>query len=526
MKKIKLFKVFVFFIIGLLSLVFVTNLENNVAIGATNTDSEYVNTVTDLEKTNLLGGVSLYEQKMSSLLNGDSGKIFQEHFVQWVDLDNYDNGVKLVTWTKQNADSWNAATTKICAQDWEAHHPGWIVVAGVNGDFFQNSGTITWEPTNNFMADGDMYRADYVGGHRKVIGISDDNEIIVGDPEISGLYLQLMSSEGEVIEQFPIASYNTVPKETGINLYTKDMIESHDLTGYTVYVGKYTMCRISNGNNQTVFVKGSIQYARPGTTDEKPRQIREVTTEDGGTKQEITREFYLATKDSNYEQKLQNGTLVRCQHNYEGNWSNVTQSVGFIHQMLVDGKSQFQKSTDSFIYTDHPRTFIGFKADGTPVLMVVDGRGKTAAEKNYGVSLFEGAEIMKLAGCVNAYNLDGGGSSTLIVRNNEGGFDVVNRPSDGSERSTGNAIFLVMRDPAVESKLGNATPTTITIERKNDAYSQSVENLTVKVDGKTYLMEGNAITIEGLKENTSYDVEISYEIEGETCKSSIKAQTK
>lgn len=49
--------------------------------------------------------------------------------------------------------------------------------------------------------------------------------------------------------------------------------------------------------------------------------------------------------------------------------------------MLVDGKSQFQKSTDSFIYTDHPRTFIGFKADGTPVLMVVDGRGKTAAEK-------------------------------------------------------------------------------------------------------------------------------------------------
>ena len=53
------------------------------------------------------------------------------------------------------------------------------------------------------------------------------------------------------------------------------------------------------------FVKGSIETSRPGTVDEKPRQIREVTTEDGGTKQEITREFYLATKDSSYEQKLQ-----------------------------------------------------------------------------------------------------------------------------------------------------------------------------------------------------------------------------
>lgn len=59
---------FVFFVIGLLSLTFVTHLESNVAIGATNTDSAYVNTVTDLEKTDLLGGVSLYEQKMNSLL--------------------------------------------------------------------------------------------------------------------------------------------------------------------------------------------------------------------------------------------------------------------------------------------------------------------------------------------------------------------------------------------------------------------------------------------------------------------------
>ena len=54
MKKIKCFKVFVFFVIGLLSLTFVTHLESNVAIGATNTDSAYVNTVTELEKTDLL----------------------------------------------------------------------------------------------------------------------------------------------------------------------------------------------------------------------------------------------------------------------------------------------------------------------------------------------------------------------------------------------------------------------------------------------------------------------------------------
>ena len=103
---------------------------------------------------------------------------------------------------------------------------------------------------------------------------------------------------------------------------------------------------------------------------------------------------------------------------------------------------------------------------------------------------------------------------------------MLNTPGDGTPRSIMSGLFIVARDSAVESKLGKATPTTITIERKEDEYSQSVENLTVKVDGKTYPMTGKEITIEGLKENTSYDVEISYEIEGETCKSSIKAQTK
>ena len=50
----------------------------NVVFAETNTDSEYVNTVSELKTTDLLGSATLYEQKMSSLLNGDSGKAFQQ----------------------------------------------------------------------------------------------------------------------------------------------------------------------------------------------------------------------------------------------------------------------------------------------------------------------------------------------------------------------------------------------------------------------------------------------------------------
>ena len=69
-----------------------------------------MNTVTDLKTTDLMGGVTLYEQKMTSLLNGDSQKAFQEHFVQWVDLAIILTKMmyELVTWTKQKADNWAA----------------------------------------------------------------------------------------------------------------------------------------------------------------------------------------------------------------------------------------------------------------------------------------------------------------------------------------------------------------------------------------------------------------------------------
>jgi exopolysaccharide biosynthesis protein len=54
-----------------------------------------------------------------------------------------------------------------------------------------------------------------------------------------------------------------------------------------------------------------------------------------------------------------------------------------------------------------------------------------------GMTLPETAELMRELGALDALNLDGGGSSTMVV---EG--QVVNRPSDGRERSVSNALLL------------------------------------------------------------------------------------
>ncbi|MBR4909128.1 MAG: phosphodiester glycosidase family protein [Acidaminococcaceae bacterium] len=75
-----------------------------------------------------------------------------------------------------------------------------------------------------------------------------------------------------------------------------------------------------------------------------------------------------------------------------------------------------------------PRTGAGVTADGTVLLMVVDGRSQHSA----GMTLKEFAQYLKRFGAVSAVNFDGGGSSEMVLDGK-----IMNRPSDGSERPIG-----------------------------------------------------------------------------------------
>ena len=72
-----------------------------------------------------------------------------------------------------------------------------------------------------------------------------------------------------------------------------------------------------------------------------------------------------------------------------------------------------------------PRTGAGVTADGTVLLMVVDGRSQYSA----GMTLKEFAQYLKRFGAVSAVNFDGGGSSEMVLDGR-----IMNRPSDGAER--------------------------------------------------------------------------------------------
>ncbi len=89
----------------------------------------------------------------------------------------------------------------------------------------------------------------------------------------------------------------------------------------------------------------------------------------------------------------------------------------------------------------HPRTAVG-ERDGELVFLTVDGRTPPA----FGMTLHELAQTMLALGCRAAFNLDGGGSTTMWVRSQGG---VVNCPCDdkvfdpAGERAIGNAILVL-----------------------------------------------------------------------------------
>jgi exopolysaccharide biosynthesis protein len=101
---------------------------------------------------------------------------------------------------------------------------------------------------------------------------------------------------------------------------------------------------------------------------------------------------------------------------------------------LADGEPY----AEGFRALRHPRTAIGVRGDGTILLVIVDGRQPGWSD---GMTIEELTALMKELGCGEALNLDGGGSTTMIVRDR-----VVNRPSDAAgERPVSDAVLVFAR---------------------------------------------------------------------------------
>ena len=121
-------------------------------------------------------------------------------------------------------------------------------------------------------------------------------------------------------------------------------------------------------------------------------------------------------------------------------WDQAVHILGAGPCLVKNGKVHVTAAAEEFPgdirYGKAPRSAVGVTGKGEFLLAVVDGR----QEHSIGCTLTEWAEILKKFGAEDAINLDGGGSTELVV-----GGDIVNSPSDGSERPVGSALILTAK---------------------------------------------------------------------------------
>ena len=114
------------------------------------------------------------------------------------------------------------------------------------------------------------------------------------------------------------------------------------------------------------------------------------------------------------------------------------QVLSFGPGLIVDGDISVDASDEvGKAMASNPRTAIGYLGDNHYVLVVADGR----TDESEGLSLLELAEFMQSLGATQAYNLDGGGSSTMYYDG-----EVINNPTtngrNGSERSVSDILYV------------------------------------------------------------------------------------
>ncbi len=158
-----------------------------------------------------------------------------------------------------------------------------------------------------------------------------------------------------------------------------------------------------------------------------------VVYRDAGAREGLA--FYLDGSVQVYDET----TTTAAELVADGVWNTLSFGPAIVEGgAVVDGIESVEVDTNlgnHSIQGDQPRTAVGVIDDNHLVFVVVDGRSPGYSE---GVTLTELADIMISLGATTAYNLDGGGSSTMVFDG-----ELVNNPlGKGTERGTSDILYV------------------------------------------------------------------------------------
>lgn len=284
---------------------------------------------------------------------------------------------------------------------------------GMNGDFFSLQ---TGVPMSNLILEGRVVSKD--SGWLPAIGFRTDGTAFIATLPIS---TNINTDLGSI----PVECINKHRQPYALYLYTEDFGDVTHAEGEgTNIILKPTNPEITLNNSISATVEavtvddGSVtipkgKWVLSVSSDAAPEIQERITTLTPGTKVSV------ATNDASGDPR----------------WESAIYAIGNTGgKLLTDGQLDYKDESAA------PRTAIGIRKDGSIVFYTLDGR---QTGYSYGAKKSTVAKRLQELGCIEALNLDGGGSTTLGgVSPGTTNFKIINSPSDGKQRSCANFFFL------------------------------------------------------------------------------------
>lgn len=276
-------------------------------------------------------------------------------------------------------------------------------IAGVNGMFFGSAG----EPLGVLMINGELL--SYSINDRTALIIDKNNRCYIDNVSLSGE----ASIEGTIVQI------------SGIN-------SKRRLGEAIVYTPRY--------GNQTNEETPGIVLSVVGNKVKDVNRVRGWIPKDG----------YVLSMDPTYYETLGSkvgigsevGLTLKLIPLSAIQDLEIKHVIGGGPRLLKAGNIYISKNSEKFksdiAKSRAARTCVGISKEGTLIFATVDKcKQSTTSNKSVGVTLEELAQIMKDLNCVDAMNLDGGSSSTMVLSS-----EVLNIPSSGSEIAVSNGILI------------------------------------------------------------------------------------
>lgn len=287
--------------------------------------------------------------------------------------------------------------------------PGHQAFAAINGDFYNTVSPNTGTPVNGQMLAGQVAKVPH------------DSRPLIAFNAANDAFIDVMTFAGRVFrgeQEYALASVNSTRNTDNLVLFNR-------------WIGTHTRTNVWGTE-----VLLSLLDSAWGVNRKVRLEVREVLKGKGSTPIPADKVVLSGHgKAASFLDQCLPGDTVEMEitlglKNSPAHFPAFTEMIGGDRVILRNG-AVLETNWPEL----HPRTAAGFSSDRSRViLVVVDGR----SDYSKGVSTKQLADILKASGASDALNLDGGGSSAMVVRNK-----VKNSVSDGSERAVGNALLVV-----------------------------------------------------------------------------------